>query len=220
MNLVGRFIPALAGITTGGALAGALGHSVVATAVGCGVGGIAGAFVRGPEVRLSRALTIVWAIAAVLALANTARVTIFVANPTQNWASVFPPMPESGRHQCLAAYVRAGELAALDHADLWNQDAYAEGKHSQVEGLAGYLSDPYEYPPVLAAAARASVAATESYALIRIAWFSASALAFWLAFLALARFAAAGHETSRSPVRRPSRCRRRCCSRCSGVRRT
>ena len=189
MNLVGRFIPALVGITTGGALAGAVGGSAVATAVGCLVGGIAGAFVRGPEVTLSRGVMIVWSIAAVLALANTARVTIFVANPTQNWASVFPPMPESGRHQCLAAYVRAGELAALDHADLWNQDAYAQGKHSQVDGLAGYLADPYEYPPVLAAAARTAVAATDSYARIRIAWFAASALAFWLAFLAVARFA-------------------------------
>lgn len=196
MNLVGRFIPALVGITTGGALAGAVGHSVVATAVGCVVGGIAGAFVRGPEVRLSRGLTIVWGIAAVLALANTARVTIFVANPTQNWASVFPPMPESGRHQCLAAYVRAGELAALDHADLWNQDAYAQGKHSQVEGLTGYLADPYEYPPVLAAAARAAVAATDSYGLIRVAWFAASAFAFWLAFLALARWAGGRVETT------------------------
>lgn len=189
MNLVGRFIPSLIGITTGGTLAGAIGGSVVATAIGCLVGGIAGACVRGPEVTFSRAKLIVWGIAAVLALVNTARVTIFVANPTQNWASVFPPMPESGRHQCLAAYVRAGELAALDHADLWNQDAYAQGKHSQVEGLTGYLADPYEYPPVLAAAARTAVAATDSYQLLRIAWFAASALAFWLAFLALARFA-------------------------------
>lgn len=189
MNLVGRFIPALVGITTGGALAGAIGGSVAATAIGCVVGGIAGAFVRGAEVTLSRRLMIVWGIAAVLALVNTARVTIFVANPTQNWASVFPPMPASSNHQCLAAYVRAGELAALHHADLWNQDAYANGKHSQVDGLAAYLADPYEYPPVLAAAARTAVAATDSYALIRIAWFAASALAFWLAFLAIARWA-------------------------------
>lgn len=192
-KLAAGFVLALVGITTGGCLAGAIAHgAVLATAVGCLVGGVAAPLVfarRMPDVTLSRARLIVWGIAAVLALANTARVTIFVGDPQQNWASVFPPMPESGRHQCLAAYVRAGELAALDHADLWNQDAYAPGKHSQVDGLAPYLTDPYEYPPVLAAAARAAVAATDSYALIRIAWFGASALAFWLAFLAIARWA-------------------------------
>jgi len=139
--------------------------------------------------RLSRAQRIVWCIAAFLAVANTARVTIFVVDPTQSWASVFPPMPESGRHQCLAAYVRAGELAALDHANLWDQAAYGQDRHSQVRGLTPYLADPYEYPPVLAAVSRVAVAATDDYALIRIAWFAASALAFWLAFFALARWA-------------------------------
>ncbi|HSN25170.1 MAG TPA: glycosyltransferase family 87 protein [Kofleriaceae bacterium] len=202
-RLVAGFVLALVGITTGGCLAGAIAIAASAapmlpTAIGCLVGGIVVPIVvRAPAITISRRMLIVWGLAASLALVNTARVTIFAADPQQMWASVFPPMPESGRHQCFAAYVRAGELAALGHADLWNQDAYAQGKHSQVRGLAGMLADPYEYPPVLAAAARVAVAATDDYQLIRVAWFGASALAFWLAFLALARWAGGrAHDTA------------------------
>ncbi len=128
-----------------------------------------------------------WLVVAVLAVANTARLDVFAVDPGQEWASAFPMMPESGRHQCLAAYVRAAELAAAGHDDLWVDADYDAKVTGSIVGR--YLGDPYEYPPVFAAVPRAAIAATADYQLIRDVWFGISALAFWAAFLAAAIWA-------------------------------
>lgn len=139
-----------------------------------------GWFARRPRLRW------LWAFAAVLAIANTARLGLFMADANQAWASAFPFMPESAQHQCLAAYVRAGELAATGHDDLWVQADYEAGQQSTVDGIDPYLSDPYEYPPTFVVAPRAVLAATDDYQLVRIGWFGLSVVGFLLAFIALA----------------------------------
>jgi len=102
------------------------------------------------------------------------------------WASMAPPIPESATHQCLAAYVRAGELASQGQANLWNDADYASGKSSDVSGMSRYLSDPFEYPPPFVVLPRAVLELTDDYQSVRVAWFGISALAFWLAFVGLA----------------------------------
>ncbi|NVB80795.1 MAG: DUF2029 domain-containing protein [Kofleriaceae bacterium] len=133
-----------------------------------------------------RKLRWLWIAAAILAIANTARLALFVADPTQIWASAFPVMPESAEHQCLAAYVRAGELAAAGHDDLWTYADYQSDRSTSVDGLHPYLADPYEYPPTFVVAPRAALAVTDDYELIRVVWFGISAVGFLLAYLALA----------------------------------
>lgn len=133
-----------------------------------------------------RKLRWLWIVASVLAIANTARLSLFVADPAQIWASAFPMMPESAKHQCLAAYVRAGELAADGHDDLWRLADYGSDQPTTVAGLDAYLADPYEYPPTFVVAPRAALAVTHDYELIRVAWFGLSAVCFLLAYLALA----------------------------------
>lgn len=141
-----------------------------------------------------RIAVILWFAASALAIANTARVGLFVADPAQRWASAFPPIPSLAQHQCLAAYVRAGELAAGGQPDLWIPTDYgkprSDGSPSHpataLRGLASYLGDPYEYPPTFVLAPRAAVAITDDYQIIRAAWFGISALGFWIAFVALA----------------------------------
>jgi hypothetical protein len=133
----------------------------------------------------------IWLVAAVLAVANTARLGLFVADPAQVWASAFPPVSAAVRHQCFAAYVRAGELAASGRADLWRHADYARPAPgapapTAIDGLAGYLLDPFEYPPPFAVLSRAAVAATDDYHLLRALWFGISAVGFWLAYVALA----------------------------------
>jgi alpha-1,2-mannosyltransferase len=134
-----------------------------------------------------------WLLAAALAVANTARLGLFVAEPTQVWASALPPIPDITRHQCVAAYVRAGELAAEGRHNLWAPAEFAAPQNSasppntsRVRGLAEYLTDPYEYPPTFVVLPRAALVVTDDYQLIRAAWFGLSAVAFWLAFIALA----------------------------------
>jgi hypothetical protein len=133
-----------------------------------------------------RKLRWLWRASAVLAIANTARLGLFVTDPTQIWASAFPPVAESAEHQCSAAYVRAGELAAHGRSNLWDPAAYEEGTSSEIDGLSPFIADPYEYPPPFTVLPRVAVAATNDYQLIRNVWFGLSAVGFLVAFVVLA----------------------------------
>jgi Glycosyltransferase family 87 len=171
------FGPALIGAAGGAGLAWILGRRRLAARLPAELDGW---FARRPVLRW------VWLVVAVLFVANFARHGLFNADPTRRWAEVFPPMPESGEHQCLSAYVRAGELAAGGTRDLWQPGDYAPGSATHVDGLAGYLGDPYEYPPTFIVVPRAALAATRDYQLIRIAWFGLGALGFFVVYLGLA----------------------------------
>jgi Glycosyltransferase family 87 len=74
-----------------------------------------------------RVLGIVWLATAALAVVNTARLGWFFADPSQGWASALPGLL-SPDHQCLPAYVRAGELASRGQDNLWNPWDYESDK--------------------------------------------------------------------------------------------
>src|SRR5688572_21543001 len=95
--------PAAAGTAIGALLCGALGRRRLAARL---PEELDGWFAR------RRIRSAIWLLVAALAVANTARLGLFVADPSQVWASAFPLVEESAQHQCFAAYVRAGELAA------------------------------------------------------------------------------------------------------------
>jgi hypothetical protein len=204
-RVVSLLFLALIGSCAGVALAGALAHAlelapVVPALAGSAGGGLVACVLLRERVarRLPaeldgwfarrRKLRWLFLVGAVLAVANTARVGVFVADSAQHWASAFPIVPESAVHQCLAAYVRAGELAAADHANLWRAADYEQAP-TTIHGMAEYLGDPYEYPPTFAVLARAAVALTDNYDVIRALWFGISAVGFWLAYLVLAAWA-------------------------------
>src|SRR5262245_2150022 len=108
---------AIIGSCAGAALAGAIAHVIdadafVPGAAGALVGAIAtcgltrrlarrlpdeldGWFARRPVLRW------LWVVAAVFAVANTARISVFAVDPSQEWAQAFPPMHDLGTHQCL-----------------------------------------------------------------------------------------------------------------------
>jgi len=141
--------------------------------------------------RRRRIAAALWLVLAVLGVGNLARVGVFISDPTATWASFFPPEPGLTRHECVAAYVRAGELAAGGQANLWRPADYhafddQPPPATRIRGLADRLDDPYEYPPPLAAGFRAAVAVTDDYQLVRAAWFGLNGLAFLIVALALA----------------------------------
>jgi len=119
-----------------------------------------------------RVAAALWAVLAVAAVANTARLGIFMADRSQIWASAVPFVPDLAHHECLPAYVRAGELAARGQDNLWSR--------------ADYGDDAYEYPPPFAVAGRAAVAITDDYDAIRAAWYGIGGVAFLIVALALA----------------------------------
>jgi Glycosyltransferase family 87 len=194
---------AVIGSCAGAALAGAIAHVVdadafVPAAAGTIVGAIAacaltgrfarhlpdeldGWFARRPVLRW------LWLVAAVFAVANTARISVFAVDPSQEWAQAFPPMHDLGKHQCLGAYVRAGELAATQ-ANLWDPKDYDAKASTHVDGLQPWLSDTFEYPPTFAVIPRATLAVLDDYGAIRALWYGLSAVGFWLAYVAIARW--------------------------------
>ena len=58
-----------------------------------------------------RVLALVYAAAALLSVVQVARVSVFMGDPTRSDAQLIPDNEFLGRHSCLSAYVRAGELA-------------------------------------------------------------------------------------------------------------
>ena len=181
---VATLVPAVAGTVIGIVASCALGRRWLAARLPAELDGWFG----------RRIAVFLWCAAALLAIANTARIGLFVADPAQHWASAFPPMASLARHQCVAAYARAGELAAAGQANLWNPTDYGkpfpDGSEShpvsELPGLTPYLGDPFEYPPTFAVIPRAAVAVTGDYQILRAAWFGISAVGFWIAFVALA----------------------------------
>lgn len=188
-----------AGAAVGGAVAQLLGlEAVPPTALGMLVGIVASCTML--RRRLARELPTaldgwfsrrrklrwVWGACAVLAVVNTARLGLFITDPSQVWASAFPVVAESAKHQCVAAYVRAGELAADGDSNLWDPSRYTLDQRSSIDGLQVYLGDPYEYPPTFAVLPRAAVAASDDYQLIRDLWFGIGAVGFLAAFIAAA----------------------------------
>jgi hypothetical protein len=204
--LVLAMVGASAGAALGGAASeavGAVGARVPAAGLGALVGGVLACLLLGA--RLARALPdaldgwfarrrilhVVWIVAAILGAANLARVGVFAAAPDAQWASAFPPVPETANHSCLAAYVRAGDLARHG-VDVWNPTHYENEpmrERSTIDGLQPWLGDAWEYPPPALILPRAAIAVTNRYQLIRDLWFAASVIAFFAAYVALALYA-------------------------------
>src|SRR6185436_9647684 len=100
-----------AGVELATVIARAIGVATLAPGAAGAVLGIAAAWVlrRRLALRLPaeldgwfarhRVAAVLWFIAAALAVGNTARVGVFIADPAQRWASAFPPMGSLNQHQ-------------------------------------------------------------------------------------------------------------------------
>jgi len=135
-----------------------------------------------------------WGVLALLTVGNSARLTVFMADAEATWGAPAPFIPDSARHSCMSAFVRAGELAP--HVDnVYDPEPYQVGSESRVTGLAPKLGDPYEYPPPFLLLPRAGLALSSDYAHLRAGWYALQALligAMLLAITAWTRDARAG----------------------------
>ena len=90
-------------------------------------------------------------------------------------------------HQCLAAYLRAAELARTEPGALYHPASYVpapEGK-SGITHLDSYLSDPYQYPPGFLLFPGLALAVSNDFLELRPLWFGVQLalfllLAFWI----------------------------------------
>ncbi len=134
-----------------------------------------------------------WALGAVLALAQVGRLSAFMADPDRIWGSVVPDAV-AAEHACLSAYVLAGDLSRRGTANLYDeryypafsQDAARLLAPADVRGLKKWMDDPYEYPPPFLLFPRAALRLTDDFLAIRTGWFVLQALGLvvvgaWLA---------------------------------------
>jgi hypothetical protein len=135
---------------------------------------------------------VLWVILAFLTVANSARLTAFMGERSFAAGAPLPFLPDTTTHQCMAAYVRAGELASRA-ANLYDP-AYYRGpgagpgrpEPTQIAGLDEVLDDPFEYPPAALLLPRAGLALTHDYAPLRAGWYALQALAILALLLLLA----------------------------------
>lgn len=127
----------------------------------------------------------------VVSVAQTARLSCFMADDQMRWGSAFPPTPEGVEHMCLASYVQAADLTrqgapnvyAAEHYPAFSDAAFGEASvaPSPVDNIEPYIEDAYEYPPPFLLLPRLALASSNDYMVHRTSWFMLQALAF-LAF--------------------------------------
>jgi alpha-1,2-mannosyltransferase len=127
-----------------------------------------------------RGLAAAWLVLSLLAAAELARRSEFMADWAREWGSVIPERA-TAQHQCMSAYVHAGDLARRGEPNLYDERFYPafRGLHgaaqvdveSPVDGLRDWLDDPFEYPPPFLLLPRAALAVTNSFARIRAVWY-------------------------------------------------
>jgi hypothetical protein len=126
---------------------------------------------------------------AVIALAQIARLTLFMLDGTSRQHSILPLSDTIAEHSCLSAYHTAAELVRDGSgAELYEPGAYA-GR------IGSFRKDLYQYPPPFVLLPRAvGAVAGHDFFRMRALWFPLCLLPLVGALAALARF------TARAPV--------------------
>jgi hypothetical protein len=130
---------------------------------------------------------------AVLALVQVGRMSVFMADPTQRWGSLAPPVDFMARHSCLTSYVHGAELARRGDANIYD-DRYGFDESSKAPQLPAAIDigpltmDTYEYPPQFLPLPRLLLAISRDFMAIRALWFLLTAATFAGVTVALTRW--------------------------------
>ncbi len=190
--LVVALAASLAGFSVTFGLGAATVPSLLAGAVAAGLAGWAA------HRRLSldesappRALRVLAAIAAVLALVQVGRLTVFMADVSRTDCSLFPASAWERKHSCLTAYYVAGAAAGegrnvFDPA-LYNAPDDDPARQRRPLTLGPFNVDVYEYPPPFLLLARALHYAAPDFFRLRALWHGLTLALFLAATIAAAR---------------------------------
>jgi hypothetical protein len=133
----------------------------------------------------SRPKVIGWAALSLLALAQVARLSVFMTDKESTWGSTFPPIEFTVGHMCMASYVHAADLSRQHDPNLYAIEHYpnfglteAEDIETSVAGLQPYLDDSFHYPPPFLLLPRTWLALSNDYLVMRSLWFAFQALSF------------------------------------------
>ncbi len=141
-----------------------------------------------PRGRITASL---WGLLAVLAVLQTARMSVFMADPHQRWGALVPAADFVARHSCLTSYIHGAALA--QHGANIYDDRYGfESGHlpelPAVIDIGPLTMDTYEYPPQFLPVPALLRAITDDFMAIRALWFLLSLATFFGIGVVLARW--------------------------------
>lgn len=183
-GLAGGLLYAFTGAPVSSLAAAALGGWIAAR-------GLPLAAARAPLPR-GRVTAALWGLLAALALLQFGRMSVFMADPTQQWAAL-APAEFLTRHSCLTSYVHGAELARRGDANIYDDRYGSEPAHPVPElppaiDIGPLTMDTYEYPPQFLALPRLMLALSSDFMAIRALWFALTVAVFVAVSLALARW--------------------------------
>jgi hypothetical protein len=176
---------------------GVTGSWVAAAAIGLVSAGVVGwLFWKRPFVELDpaacpRAMAVVAAFGTVLALAQLARLTVFVVAPSRADFSQFPSSKFEAHHSCVSAYYVAAQ-AASDSPNVYDKTLYTapDDDPTQIRKpkmLGPFQVDVYEYPPQFLPLPRLLRLVAREFVPFRMVWFGLNGLVLLAAFVLVAR---------------------------------
>jgi hypothetical protein len=121
-------------------------------------------------------LSAVWLIVAIAALLQTARLSVFMVDPSLSQYSLFPGVKWYIEHCCLTAYSESARLLGDGEKNIYDSKNYYDRK------VASFNVDPYHYPPpflLLPLMVRGVTGG--DFLNVRALWFALSALLLMLA---------------------------------------
>ncbi|HEY0135353.1 MAG TPA: glycosyltransferase family 87 protein, partial [Nannocystis sp.] len=130
-----------------------------------------------------------WALLAVLAVVQNARMSVFMADPTQRWGALLPSVEFATKHSCLTSYVHGAAL--VEHDVNIYDDRYSFESEPQLPAVIdiGPLTmDSYEYPPQFLPLPALFRALTGDFMAIRALWFLLTAAVFAGVSVVIARW--------------------------------
>lgn len=116
----------------------------------------------------------------IVAIAQTARISTFIGDPTRTEMSVIPSVPFIVNHSCLTAYVEGARLATegvpnIYDAEHWPELSHSERSAANAKRYAPFALDPFAYPPTFLLLSRLLLALPDFFAQ-RALWFALNGL--------------------------------------------
>ncbi len=131
-----------------------------------------------------------FALIALLAIVQTARISTHKTDPDTSWW-ILTTNELWTKHECGTAYFHAVELHDRGEKNIYHSDHYP-GLNRDIESLTEFegmkVEDPYQYPPQFLLLPKLMLAMTHHYPTIRIAWFSFQYIGIAAVFLLLAHW--------------------------------
>lgn len=163
----------------------------------CGLAGMAGRAIASRLTnRLDGSLTrfpvrsILWALLALLMVTQTARLSSWVTDPTEEWW-ISTSDPFYSQHMCMTAYIYAADLNRQGVDNIYDHSLYPglnpNAKiHTTIQNFSP--DDPYQYPPQFLLLPRIAIALSDDFDIIKIFWLFLQALFFGFIAWTVARF--------------------------------